>query len=74
MTKSSASADTQLRSYCVRFTASTCYKITLNARNEKHAITLAKRRWLRGCTDGFVPFAGDTEAWDAEHEPDHGNG
>jgi hypothetical protein len=46
----------------------TCYRITLTARDEKHAIRQAKRLWYHGSNKDFVAFAGDTDAWDAELE------
>jgi hypothetical protein len=45
-----------------------CYKVTLTALNEKHAVALAERRWYHGSHDDFVAFSGDTDAWDAELE------
>jgi hypothetical protein len=54
--------------YCVRFSYTACYKIHVTARDEKHAIRLAKRRWFYGNNKAFAVFAGETDGWDAELE------
>ena len=66
MTKSSQTRGHERRDYRVSFMASTCYRITVRARSEHHAITLAKREWFEGDCDRFLPYQTEDNAWDAE--------
>ena len=56
------------KSYCVRFTSITCYKLTLWAASPSQAIAKAKRKWRYGNCEAFRAFSGNDEAWDAEEE------
>jgi hypothetical protein len=68
MTKQSKTQSEPRNLYSVRFMETACYRVTLTARTEQHAIALAKRRWYNGSHKDFVAFSGDTDGWDAEHE------
>jgi hypothetical protein len=57
-----------IRRFCVRFYASNCYKVTVAAKSAKRAIAKAQKLWQSGSVESFTPYAGDTDAWDAEPE------
>jgi hypothetical protein len=66
MTKQSKTQSDPRHVYCIRFMETACYKVTLTARNEKHAVALAKRRWYHGSHKNVFAFSSDTDGWDAE--------
>jgi hypothetical protein len=66
MTKQSTTTPAERPIYRVCFMETTCYKTSVRARTEQHAIRLAKRRWFYGSNKSFTPYSGETDAWDAE--------
>ena len=68
MTKKSGTRLEPQTLFCVCFIETSCYKVEILARNEVHAIALAKRRWYRGSNKSFIPCGGETDGWDACEE------
>jgi hypothetical protein len=56
------------KTFCVRFTSITGYKLTLQARSPREAMAKAKRQWRYGNSDAFIPFDAEEYGWDAEEE------
>jgi hypothetical protein len=54
--------------FCVRFTATSCYKTAIRARTEFEAVAKAQRLWATQGEQAFTCFAGDTDGWDANPE------
>jgi hypothetical protein len=42
--------------------------VTVAAKSANRAIAKAQRLWQSGSVESFTPYAGDTDAWDAEPE------
>jgi hypothetical protein len=56
------------KSYRVTFTATSGYKITLDAKSEYAAIAAAQKLWATEGEAAFNCFVGDTDAWSADRE------
>jgi hypothetical protein len=53
------------KSFCVRFTATSCYKVTLTAKSSAQAVAKARRLWNAKGEEPFTCFEGDTDGWEA---------
>jgi hypothetical protein len=53
------------KSFCVRFTATSSYKITVAAETPRQAIAKARKLWATKGDEPFTPWAGDTDGWEA---------
>ena len=59
--KASAAA----QSFCVRFIATSGYKITVAAKGPRQAITQARKLWETQGEEPFTAWSGDTDGWEA---------
>ena len=53
------------KSFCVRFTATSSYKITVTAQGPRQAITQARKLWETEGEEPFTAWAGETDGWEA---------
>jgi hypothetical protein len=56
------------KTYRVCFTATSSFKIKLNAASKAQAVATARRLWNRKGEAPFSCFAGDTDGWVAMEE------
>lgn len=56
------------KTFCVRFLASSGYKISLRARSEAEAVAKARRLWESKGEEPFTCYSGDTDGWVAFDE------
>lgn len=54
------------KSFCVRFMATSCYKITVAAATPRQAIAVARKLWDAEGERPFTAFDGNTDGWDAQ--------
>jgi hypothetical protein len=54
--------------FCVRFMATSCYKVTVQAESPKQAVAKARKLWEAKGAEQFKSVAGDIGACDVQRQ------